>query len=60
MKRWSFLLLDANVVIVLFKWGIWDRLLAACDLQVAETVMGEAHFLRMTRGTVTTLISVAT
>jgi|CXWL01.1.fsa_nt_gi hypothetical protein len=44
MKRWSFLLLDANVVIVLFKWGIWDRLVAACDLHVSETVIGEAHF----------------
>lgn len=44
MKRWSFLLLDANVIIVLFKWGIWDRLVAACDLHVAETVIGEAHF----------------
>jgi hypothetical protein len=44
MKRWSFLLLDANVVIVLFKLGIWDRLVAACDLHVSETVIGEAHF----------------
>jgi len=44
MKRWSFLLLDANVVIVLFKMGIWDRLVALCDLHVSETVIGEAHF----------------
>lgn len=44
MKRWSFLLLDANVVIVLFKWGVWDRLVAVCDMHVSETVIGEAHF----------------
>ena len=50
MKRWSFLLLDANVVIVLFKWGIWDRLVAACDLHVSETVIGEAHFFEDDQG----------
>lgn len=44
MKRWSFLLLDANVIIALFKHGIWDQVVAGCDLHVAETVVGEAHF----------------
>jgi hypothetical protein len=44
MKRWSFLLLDANVIIALFKQGIWDRVVAECDLHISETVLGEAHF----------------
>jgi hypothetical protein len=44
MKRWSFLLLDANVIITLFKQGIWDQVVANCDLHVAETVVGESHF----------------
>jgi hypothetical protein len=44
MKRWSFLLLDANVIIALFKQGLWDRVVAECDLHIAETVLGEAHF----------------
>lgn len=44
MKRWSFLLLDANVIIVLFKQGLWDRVVAECDLHISETVLGEAHF----------------
>jgi hypothetical protein len=44
MKRWSFLVLDANVIIALFEQGIWDRVVANCDLHIAETVVGEAHF----------------
>ena len=44
MKRLSFLLLDANVVIYLFKLKIWDRLIEQCDIQLARTVMGESHF----------------
>ena len=44
MKRWSFLLLDANVIIVLFKQRIWDRVVDECDLYISETVLGEAHF----------------
>lgn len=44
MKRWSFLLFDANVIILLFKQEIWDQVVAACDLSVAETIIGEAHF----------------
>src|ERR1700727_2461673 len=44
MKRWSFLLLDANVIIALFKQGIWDRVVAECDLYISEVVLSEAHF----------------
>jgi hypothetical protein len=44
MKRWSFLVLDANVVIALFRQGLWDRVVADCDLYLSETVLAEAHF----------------
>jgi hypothetical protein len=40
MKRLSFLLLDANIVIHLFKLGIWERLIELCDIHLARTVMG--------------------
>ncbi len=44
MKRLSFLLLDANVVIYLFEQGLWERLIEACDVHLARTVIEEAHF----------------
>jgi hypothetical protein len=50
MKKLTFLLLDANVVIFLFKVGIWDALVAECDIRLARTVMREAHFYEDDRG----------
>jgi hypothetical protein len=50
MKKLSFLLLDANIVIYAFKLGLWDRLIAQCDVHLARTVMGEAHFYEDERG----------
>jgi len=45
MKKFRLLLLDANVVIELFKRGVWDRLVEACDIHLASTVVSaEAHF----------------
>jgi len=40
----SFLLLDANVVIYLFKCGVWTKLVQRVKLRIARTVMIEAHF----------------
>jgi hypothetical protein len=40
MKRLSFLLLDANVVIALFKLGIWEKVVAVCDLHRARATCG--------------------
>jgi hypothetical protein len=40
MKRWSFLLLDANVIIALFKQVLWDRVVAECDLHRPPTSDG--------------------
>ena len=45
MKKFSLLLLDANVVIHLFKLGIWEALVAQCDVHLSRTVAEhEAHF----------------
>lgn len=51
MQHSSFLLLDANVIIYLFKIGIWDKLVQCSRLQVARTVLDvEAHFYEDDRG----------
>lgn len=39
MKKFKFLLLDANVVIRLFEWGIWDEVVEHCDVHLARTVV---------------------
>lgn len=44
-KKFRLLLLDANVVIELFRLGIWDKLVDVCDIHLARTVADrEAHF----------------
>jgi len=40
----SCLLLDANIVIYLFKCGAWQPLVARTKLQLARTVVAEARF----------------
>ncbi len=51
MKKFRLLLLDANVVIELFRQGIWDRLIEACDVHLARTVVStEAHFYEDNQG----------
>jgi hypothetical protein len=44
MKKFKLLLLDANVVIELSRHGLWDQLVARCDIHLAQTVLDEAHF----------------
>jgi hypothetical protein len=45
MKKFKLLLLDANVVIELFRLGIWDDVVERCDVHLARTVAeDEAHF----------------
>ncbi len=44
MKKFRLLLLDANVVIDLFARGLWEVALDRCEVYLAETVVGEAHF----------------
>ncbi|MGC9454003.1 MAG: hypothetical protein ACP5HU_03990 [Phycisphaerae bacterium] len=43
-KKFRLLLLDACVVIELFKRGIWEDVLDRCEIHLARTVVDEAHF----------------
>jgi len=50
-KKSRLLLLDANVVIELFRQGIWDRLLECCDVHLSRTIATtEAHFYEDNQG----------
>jgi hypothetical protein len=49
-KRLNLLLLDANVVIHLFKLGLWDRILDVCDIHLAQTVVEEVDFYKDEEG----------
>lgn len=44
MKRFRLLLLDANVVIYLWKSGLWDAVVEQCELVLGRIVFDEAHF----------------
>lgn len=44
MKKFRLLLLDANVVIELFRHGIWARVIETCEVYLSRTVVNEAHF----------------
>ena len=45
MKKFRLLLLDANIVIELFRQGIWERVIELCDVYLSRTVAEEeAHF----------------
>lgn len=44
MKKFRLLLLDANIVIEISRHGLWDLIIARCDIHLAQTVIDEAHF----------------
>ncbi len=44
MKKFSLLLLDANVVIEISRQGIWSQVVSRCEIQLAQTVLDEAQF----------------
>lgn len=44
MKKFSLLLLDANVVIELFRLGIWDKFISECDVHLARRVVEESMY----------------
>jgi hypothetical protein len=50
MAKFKLLLLDANVVIQLFRFGIWDQLVERCHVHLARTVVKEAHFFKDENG----------
>jgi len=43
MRKLRLLLLDANVVIELFEQGIWEKVVARCEVYLARTVVEEAQ-----------------
>jgi len=44
MKKFNLLLFDTDVIIELFRQGIWDNIVGECDVHVAETVVEEACY----------------
>lgn len=50
MTRSSFLLLDANIVIQLFKSGSWQQFAAKAQIQIARTILSEAHYFENEHG----------
>lgn len=44
MAKFSLLLLDANVIIQLFEFGIWEQFLDCCEVHISQTIVDEAHF----------------
>jgi hypothetical protein len=44
VKKFRLLLLDANIVIEISRHGLWDQIIARCDIHLARTVVDEAHF----------------
>ena len=44
MKKFRLLLLDANVVIEISRQGLWDQMVARCDIHIAQTVLDESQF----------------
>lgn len=44
MKKFRLLLLDANIVIEISRHGLWDQIIARCEIHLARTVVDEAHF----------------
>jgi hypothetical protein len=44
LKKFSLLLLDANVVIELFRLDMWDKFISLCDVHLARTVVFESKY----------------
>lgn len=44
MKRFPCLVLDANIIILLFQHSLWSKVVEHCDLTLSETVIDEADF----------------
>ena len=44
MKKFRLLLLDANVVIEIARQGLWEQMVAKCDIHLAQTVLDESQF----------------
>jgi hypothetical protein len=45
LKKSRLLLLDANVVLEIFRLDLWRQLTEKCEVYISETVAGEAQFI---------------
>jgi hypothetical protein len=43
-KKFRLLLFDANVVIEISRQGLWDQVIARCEIHLAQTVLDESQF----------------
>ncbi|MHB8899520.1 MAG: hypothetical protein ACYC6Y_12290 [Thermoguttaceae bacterium] len=50
MKKFNLLLLDANVVIEISRHGLWEEMVARCNIHLAQTVLDESQFYEDDRG----------
>lgn len=50
MKKIKLLILDANVIIELYRFGIWETFIKNCDVHLAESVIDEAQFYLNNKG----------
>ena len=50
MKKFRLLLLDANVVLEISRHGLWERIVARCDVHLAQTVLDESQFYEDDQG----------
>lgn len=51
MSKSKLLVLDTNVIIFLLARGIWDKLVEACDVYLAKTIVDETQFYDDENGT---------
>lgn len=50
MNKSKLHLLDAGIIVELFRLGIWENVVSHFDISVSEIVAGEAHFFRDQKG----------
>lgn len=50
MKKFRLLLLDTNIVVELFRQGIWETFIDRCEVHLAQTVVDETKFYENENG----------
>ena len=50
MPKFNLLLLDSVIVIQLHALGLWDKILAACDVHLTQSVVDESKFYEAVNG----------
>lgn len=55
MTQFPCLILDANIVILLFAQGLWNAVVERCELILSQTVIDEAAYFQDSNGTERTI-----